>query len=110
MDFPQPFSPPYRDCLASTVLKWASADDRVVAGAIVGLMATGPGDRWSDLDLSFGIANGIPVVHVLEDWTAKLKIEFAAAKTFRSACRAVYLSRISLAGLPSVRSVLFTRR
>ena len=82
MDSSQPFSPEYRDTVASTVLKWASEDNRVVAGAIVGSMATGPGDRWSDLDLSFGIDNSVSVAGVLEDFTGQLNIEFSAAKLF----------------------------
>ncbi len=45
-------------------------------------MATGPGDRWSDLDLSFAVGKGFSVGPVLEDWTAKLMAEFSANKLF----------------------------
>ncbi len=78
----QPFSPAYRDSVSSTVLEWASADNRIVAAAIVGSMATGPGDRWSDLDLSFAVASHVPIGDVLESWTAKLTAEFSASKLF----------------------------
>jgi hypothetical protein len=78
----QPFSSAYRDNVSSTVLEWASVDNRIVAGAIVGSMATGSGDRWSDLDLSFAVANHVPIGDVLEGWTAKLTTEFSAVKLF----------------------------
>lgn len=77
-----PFSPAYRDRVSAQVLEWASNDHRIVAGAVVGSMATGPGDRWSDLDLSFAVGKGFSVGPVLEDWTAKLVAEFSANKLF----------------------------
>ena len=64
------------------MIEWANADQRIVAGAIVGSMATGPGDRWSDLDLTFAIADGSSVSKVLEDWSTKLDAEFSATKLF----------------------------
>lgn len=82
MDPAQPFTPAYRDNVASTILRWASTDDRVIPAAIVGSMATGPGDRWSDLDLSFAVDIHIPVVQVLEDWSLKLATQFSAIKLF----------------------------
>jgi hypothetical protein len=51
------------------VLTHASSDPRVVAGAVVGSLALGEGDRWSDLDLTFGVADELPVRGVLADWT-----------------------------------------
>ncbi len=71
-----------RNRLRDRVLQLASTDTRVVAGAVVGSLARTEGDRWSDLDLTFGVADGTPVVSVLEDWTSTLSAEFAAAKLF----------------------------
>ena len=82
MSSAHPFSTAYRDRIFSQVLEWASADHRIVAGAVVGSMATDPGDRWSDLDLSFAVGNGSSVGPVLEDWTGKLVAEFSANKLF----------------------------
>ena len=45
-----------RDALRKRVLRLATKDDRVVAGAAVGSLALDEGDRFSDLDLTFGIA------------------------------------------------------
>jgi hypothetical protein len=46
-----------RDALRERVLRLAEDDDRVVAGAAVGSLAVDEGDRFSDLDLTFGIAD-----------------------------------------------------
>ena len=54
---------------------------RIVAAAAVGGSA-GPSDRWSDLDLSFGVAEGAPVASVLDDWTEALSAEFDAVTLF----------------------------
>ena len=62
-----------RDALRERVLQLAEQDERVVAGAAVGSLAVdGGGDRFSDLDLTFGIADHIPVTEVLDDWTRTL--------------------------------------
>jgi hypothetical protein len=82
MSSAHPFSPAYRDRVSARVIEWASTDHRIVAGAVVGSMAIGPGDRWSDLDLSFAVGKGFSVGPVLEDWTAKLLAEFSANKLF----------------------------
>jgi hypothetical protein len=82
MSSAHPFSLAYRDRVFSRVLEWASADNRIVAGAVVGSMATGAGDRWSDLDLSFAVGQGSPVADVLENWTGKLVAEFSASRLF----------------------------
>ena len=41
-----------RDALRDRVLRLAGDDERVVAGAVVGSLALGGGDRFSDLDLT----------------------------------------------------------
>src|SRR5213592_568151 len=62
------------------MLQLAEEDERVVAGAAVGSFAVGTGDRFSDLDLTFGIADGVPVAHVLDRWTRTLTEELAAVQ------------------------------
>src|SRR5213080_438738 len=62
------------------MLQLAEADERVVAGAAVGSLAVGSGDRFSDLDLTFGIADGVPVAHVLDGWTRMLTEELDAVQ------------------------------
>ncbi|HEX6349466.1 MAG TPA: hypothetical protein VF160_08765 [Candidatus Dormibacteraeota bacterium] len=70
------FTVEQRDALRERVLQLAREDARVVAGAAVGSLAVeGGGDRFSDLDLTFGIADGVTVGEVLEDWTRTLAEE-----------------------------------
>ena len=61
-----------RDRVRDHVLERASADPRVVADDGVGSLALDVGDRWSDLDLTFAVADNVPVPEVLEDWTRDL--------------------------------------
>jgi hypothetical protein len=76
------FSVEDRDRVRERVLEWAASDPRVVAGAVVGSLAHEEGDRWSDLDLTFAVADGVPVDDVLGDWTRKLVDELAAVRLF----------------------------
>src|SRR5207245_11175374 len=53
-------------------LQRAGEEERVVAGAAVGSLAVDGGDRFSDLDLTFGIADDVPAAEVLDDWARTL--------------------------------------
>src|SRR6266498_1557667 len=64
------------------MLQLAESDARVVAAAVVGSLALGEGDRWSDLDLTFAVAEDVPVSDVLDDWTRDLVQKFDAAHLF----------------------------
>jgi len=72
------FTVEQRDALRDRVLSLAQNDERVVAGAMVGSLALGGGDRFSDLDLTFAVVDDVPVAAVLDDWTSILKDEAAA--------------------------------
>jgi hypothetical protein len=74
------FTVEQRDALRGRVLRLAEEDDRVVAGAAVGSLAVDGGDRFSDLDLTFAIADGVPVTEVLEAWTTTLVDELGAVQ------------------------------
>ena len=71
-----------RDRVRDHVLKLATSDPRVVAGAVVGSLAHGDGDRWSDLDLTFGVVDTVPIREVLNDFTVDLAEKFEAACLF----------------------------
>jgi hypothetical protein len=66
------FTVEQRDALREHLLQLAEEDERVVAGAAVGSLAVDSGDRFSDLDLTFGIADHVPIIEVLDDWTRTL--------------------------------------
>jgi hypothetical protein len=74
------FTVEQRDALREHVLRLAEKDERAVAGAIVGSLALGGGDRFSDLDLTFGIADHVPTAEVLDDWTRALIAEQEAVQ------------------------------
>jgi hypothetical protein len=76
------FSVSDRNRIRDRVLELAASDARVVAGAVVGSLALDEGDRWSDLDLTFAVADKVPLLDVLEDWTRTLVEEFDAAHLF----------------------------
>jgi hypothetical protein len=67
-----------RDAVRDRILELARDDKRIVAGAAVGSLALGGGDRFSDLDLTFAVAGGAAVTEVLEDWTRTLSQKLAA--------------------------------
>ena len=71
-----------RGRIRDRILAMARADHRIVAGAAIGSAAHGPGDRWSDLDLGFGVGEGASVADVLADWTPRLEREWGAVHLF----------------------------
>lgn len=72
------FTVEQRDALHARVLGLAVEDARVVAAAVVGSLAVDAGDRYSDLDLTFGIDDRVEVSVVLDDWTRGLTRELGA--------------------------------
>jgi predicted nucleotidyltransferase len=74
------FTVEQRDALRERVRKLAKDDERVVAGALVGSLAVDGGDRFSDVDLTFGIADHVQVADVLDDWTRTLIDELDAVR------------------------------
>jgi hypothetical protein len=64
------FTPQQRDHVRERVLELARSDTRITAAAETGSAAVGAADRWSDVDLAFGVAGGIDPRAVLADWTA----------------------------------------
>ena len=71
-----------RDRVRNRIVQMSRADPRLVAGALVGSTAGSGGDIWSDLDLTFGLADGAAIDEVLADWTTRLANEFHAVPLF----------------------------
>ena len=76
------FSVEERARIRDRVLEMVASDKRIVAGAVVGSMALREGDRFSDIDLTFGVADEFSMYDVLEDWTCQIIDEFDAAHLF----------------------------
>lgn len=67
-----------RDELLERLLLLGREDPVVVAGAVVGSVATGTADEFSDLDLAFGVVDHVSVASVLDGWTTMLVDEWEA--------------------------------
>jgi len=69
------FAADIRDHVRQRVIELAMVDSRVTAGALTGSMAFEAGDNWSDIDVAFGVANGVMLEAILDDWTQVLNRE-----------------------------------
>jgi hypothetical protein len=74
------FTVEQRDALRERMVRLAERDERVVAAAVVGSLAFDQGDRFSDLDLTFGVVDRVPVRQVLDDWAQRLVDELDAVR------------------------------
>ncbi len=76
------FTAEFRDYVRQWVVEMARADARVTGGALTGSRARGADDRWSDVDVAFGIAEGYRLETVLDDWTQMIDQEFSMVNHF----------------------------
>lgn len=65
------FTPAIRDGLRDRLVAAAREDKRITGVALTGSAALGKEDRWSDIDLAFGIAEA-QHEQVIEDWTLRM--------------------------------------
>src|SRR5271169_3390420 len=66
------FTAEERSRVRSSLLEFAASDPRIGGAAITGSAANDGEDRWSDVDLAFGVRNADDVGEVLSDWTARM--------------------------------------
>jgi predicted nucleotidyltransferase len=71
-----------RDEVEDYVLRLARGDERITAAAVVGSRAHTDGDQWSDIDLTFAIADETAPAAVLDEWTAELRARFDGTPLF----------------------------
>ena len=76
------FTVEQREHVRRYVLEMAQADSRVTGGALIGSMAFEAGDAWSDIDVTFGIADSVALETVLDEWTQVLDREFGVLDYF----------------------------
>jgi hypothetical protein len=72
------FTSEQRARLRSDLLKYAGNDSRIGGAAITGSAAMEREDRWSDIDLAFGVVDAIELPNVLSDWTAYMYAQHLA--------------------------------
>jgi hypothetical protein len=61
-----------RTRLRSGLLEFAASDQRISGAAITGSAAAEREDRWSDIDLAFGVRDTVELQEALSDWTAHM--------------------------------------
>lgn len=66
------FTPEDRTRLYSSLLEFARGDGRITGAAVTGSAADSREDKWSDVDLAFGVAATADLPTVLADWTAHM--------------------------------------
>ena len=66
------FTPEQRARLRTSLLQRAAGDSRINGAAITGSAAAEREDRWSDIDLAFGVADAAALPTVLADWTTHM--------------------------------------
>jgi len=66
------WTPLERERLRSELIAAARADPRIVAGALTGSASLGLEDRWSDVDLAFGVDDPAALPEALREWTARM--------------------------------------
>jgi hypothetical protein len=76
------FTPAERHRVRERLVEIAGSDPRIVSAALVGSLAGGEPDGWSDIDLTFGVDDAVPVDDLLDDWTRRMAEEFDAVQLF----------------------------
>jgi len=76
------FTPDQRENVRSRLLDRARDDPRVMGAAVTGSASHDAEDRWSDIDLFFGIEDGIALETALDDWTDFMRAELDARHHF----------------------------
>ena len=79
----------FRDQVEGYLIRLAKMDERITAAAVVGSRAHTEGDQWSDIDLTFAVADATEPVAVLDEWAAKLRAQFDGTTLFDLAAGAV---------------------
>lgn len=66
------FSVDDRRALRDALIDAAQRDARITGVALTGSSSTGAEDRWSDIDLAFGVATGASRAALIAEWTERM--------------------------------------
>jgi hypothetical protein len=66
------FTPEDREALRTELIEAARADPRITGAAITGSGSVGNEDRWSDIDLAFGVRDASEVESTLADFSERM--------------------------------------
>ena len=76
------FTAEEREGLRLQLLEYAAKDQRISGAAITGSAAAAREDRWSDVDLAFGVRDAAELANALSDWTAHMYQQHRALHHF----------------------------
>jgi hypothetical protein len=76
------FTSEHRDAVRRQLLGLAEKDPRITGAAVTGSAADGREDRWSDIDLFFGVADQVELDEVVADWSGHVHGELGALHHF----------------------------
>lgn len=76
------FTPEERYTVRDLLLKRARDDEKIIAAALTGSGSHDAEDRWSDVDLYFGVADGTTREDALGEWSSFLCRELGALHHF----------------------------
>lgn len=96
------FGPDERETLRTDLIERARRDPRISGGAITGSGSVGSLDRWSDIDLAFGVREATDLRPALNDFTEYMRQEQHALDTV-DVVRDPWIYRVFL--LPSTLQV-----
>lgn len=67
-----------RERIRSELLAFARTDPHLTGGAVTGSAAVSAEDRWSDIDLGFGVGEAAAIPQVLASWTSRMYERYEA--------------------------------
>lgn len=76
------FTIQFRDEVREKIISKAKGDSRIVSAAVIGSYAQGTVDRWSDIDLTFGVDESFPTSSLINLWTNYVAEEFKGIVLF----------------------------
>lgn len=76
------FTPEERATVRDLLLKRAQDDEKIVGAALTGSGSIGAEDRWSDVDLYFGVAGGIAREDAVDEWSSFMYRQLGALHHF----------------------------
>ncbi|HEY3199509.1 MAG TPA: nucleotidyltransferase domain-containing protein [Actinomycetes bacterium] len=76
------FTSDHRDAVRRQLLRLARKDPCITGAAVTGSAADDTEDRWSDIDLFFGVTDHLALGAVLADWSDHLYGELGALHHF----------------------------
>ena len=76
------FTIEYRQEVRESIISKARGNPKIVSAAVIGSYASGEVDRWSDIDLTFGVDESFSINSMLEWWTEYIIKEFAGIMLF----------------------------